>query len=397
MFGAAAAGGFATIPQSSFNYRTVGVNLEITPRVTYEGESRARALASRAARSAQNVDVAGQGVPSFTSRKVTTQLRLREGESKLLAGLIGEDEQRQSLSGFPGLIRRSRLQAVALRATKRACKNTDIVMLITPHIVRTHELTSKDLGSIYIGTQQNVGLGGPPPLIAPQGEARRRSAALPPAQRLDTVPNQPPNIPPGGVANAWWRSADQPAGAARHVAGARHGHAGRDAARARAAATAAGRTAAPGAGAVRRTPSPNYRRRSDDRRASRPVTPAAPSRRHRARRPASRAADRRGVAGDAGADHRVAARDGVPRRRRALHGAGVDQQRVARLGRHADGDLQPGRAARAHGAGRHVHAAGRRDRVVHAAHRCRRPAASTSRSRGPVIRPARRARGCWRR
>jgi len=42
-------------------------------------------------------------------------------------------------------------------------KNTDIVMLITPHIVRTHELTSTDLGSIYIGTQQNVGLGGPPP------------------------------------------------------------------------------------------------------------------------------------------------------------------------------------------------------------------------------------------
>ena len=38
VFGAAAAGGFATIPQSSFNYRKVGVNLDITPRVTYEGE-----------------------------------------------------------------------------------------------------------------------------------------------------------------------------------------------------------------------------------------------------------------------------------------------------------------------------------------------------------------------
>ena len=60
---------------------------------------------------------------------------------------------------------------------------TDIVMLLTPHIVRTHELTADDLSPIYIGTQQNLGLGGPPPLIAPApdepvpsvGKGRRRS------------------------------------------------------------------------------------------------------------------------------------------------------------------------------------------------------------------------------
>ena len=33
-------------------------------------------------------------------------------------------------------------------------------MLLTPHIVRTHELTAEDLAPIYIGTQQNVGLAG---------------------------------------------------------------------------------------------------------------------------------------------------------------------------------------------------------------------------------------------
>ena len=38
VFGAAAAGGFATIPQSSYTYRPVGVIVEVTPRVTYEGE-----------------------------------------------------------------------------------------------------------------------------------------------------------------------------------------------------------------------------------------------------------------------------------------------------------------------------------------------------------------------
>ena len=38
VFGAAAPGGFASMPQSSFNYSPVGVNIEMTPRVTYEGE-----------------------------------------------------------------------------------------------------------------------------------------------------------------------------------------------------------------------------------------------------------------------------------------------------------------------------------------------------------------------
>ena len=40
-------------------------------------------------------------------------------------------------------------------------------MLLTPHIVRTHELTAADLAPIFIGTQSNIGLSGPPPLIAP--------------------------------------------------------------------------------------------------------------------------------------------------------------------------------------------------------------------------------------
>ena len=47
------------------------------------------------------MNIAGQNLPSFGSRKVTTRLRLREGESNLLAGLLREDERR-ALRGFPG-------------------------------------------------------------------------------------------------------------------------------------------------------------------------------------------------------------------------------------------------------------------------------------------------------
>ncbi len=58
-------------------------------------------------------------------------------------------------------------------ATSDEISQTDIVMLMTPHIVRTHELTVEDLAPIYIGTQQNVGLTGPPPLIRAAGRGRR--------------------------------------------------------------------------------------------------------------------------------------------------------------------------------------------------------------------------------
>ena len=162
VFGAAVAGGFASIPQSSFTYRSVGVNIEMTPRVTYEGDIRLE-LSVESSALGPNISVAGQDVPSFSSRKVTTTIRLREGESNLLAGLL-RDDQRKTLTGFPGIMRMPILRSL-FGQTQDEISQSDIVMLLTPHIVRTHELTAEDLAPIFIGTQSNVGLAGPPPLI----------------------------------------------------------------------------------------------------------------------------------------------------------------------------------------------------------------------------------------
>ncbi len=41
-------------------------------------------------------------------------------------------------------------------ANDNTIKQTDIVMLLTPRIIRTHELTADDLSPIYIGTQSNM-------------------------------------------------------------------------------------------------------------------------------------------------------------------------------------------------------------------------------------------------
>ena len=196
VFGAAASGGFANIPQSSFNYRSVGVILEVTPRVTYDGEIILELLVENSTLGG-SIEVAGQSVPTFGARKVTTKLRLREGESNLLAGLLRERD-RKDLRGFPGLLRLPVFKQF-LSDNDQQIEQTDIVMLLTPHIVRTHELTADDLAPIYIGTQQNVGLSGPPPLIAPAPDVPAPNA---PAAARRTSPGAPaPGLPRPPVAS----------------------------------------------------------------------------------------------------------------------------------------------------------------------------------------------------
>ncbi|MGE3190555.1 MAG: cohesin domain-containing protein, partial [Vicinamibacterales bacterium] len=137
----------------------------------------------------QDPNIAGQNLPAFTSRKVETRLRLRDGESNLIAGLLREDERR-TLRGFPGIMRLPILRQL-FADNDTNIRQTDIVMLLTPRIVRTHELTAADLSPIYIGTQGNMALGGPPPLIQVGGGADAAGAA-PAAQAPATAPGGAP-------------------------------------------------------------------------------------------------------------------------------------------------------------------------------------------------------------
>jgi general secretion pathway protein D len=182
-----AQGGANVNPLTSFNYKPVGVNITMTPRVTFEGEI-ILDLEVESSTIGRDVNIAGQNLPSFGSRKVKTKLRLRDGESNLLAGLLREDERR-SLQGLPGIVRVPILRQL-FAANNTLIAQTDIVMLLTPRVVRSHELSQQDVSPIYIGTQQNLGLGGPPPLIA--GPPPPDDQTAPPAQ---PAPGAPPGAP----------------------------------------------------------------------------------------------------------------------------------------------------------------------------------------------------------
>ncbi len=188
-----AAGGASANPLTSYGYRTLGIIVNMTPtRVTYEGDILLDITIENSARG-QDINIAGQNLPSFFTRKVETKLRLRDGESNLLAGLLREDERR-SLTGFPGILRLPIVRQL-FSNNESNIKQTDIVMLLTPRIVRTHELRASDMSPIYIGTQSNMSLGGPPPVIG--GDSEPPAAAPPPPGVAPVPPVVTPGAPAG--------------------------------------------------------------------------------------------------------------------------------------------------------------------------------------------------------
>jgi general secretion pathway protein D len=146
-----------------------------------------------------DVIVAGQALPSFTNRQVQTFLRLRDGESNLIAGLLRESD-RKAMTGFPGIGNIPILRSL-FGSTQTTVEQTDIVVLITPRIIRTHELGVDDLRPVYVGSQRNFGLTGPPPLIAPPDTPPVANPAGGAAQGQVPAPSatsssQQPSVPP---------------------------------------------------------------------------------------------------------------------------------------------------------------------------------------------------------
>jgi len=171
-----AQGGANFNPLTSFTYRPVGVTVQMTPRVSIEGDIQIK-LMIESSNLGAGITIAGQELPSFGSRRVETDLRLREGESTLLAGLL-QEQQRRQLSGLPWVMHLPVIKQL-FSANDNSIQQSDVVMLLTPRIVRSREFTASDLGPIYIGTQSNLGLSGPPPLIGATPEPGQAGAAAP--------------------------------------------------------------------------------------------------------------------------------------------------------------------------------------------------------------------------
>jgi general secretion pathway protein D len=147
-FSPIAAGGVNQQAITSFEYKNVGVNIDITPRVHHDGEV---TLALKIDISA--VGPAGfQGLPTFNSRTVTSTIRLKDGETNILAGLISDNERR-SLDGIPGLSSLPVLGRI-FSHNKNEGQETDIVMTLTPHVLQRPAFTADELRSFQLGSAE---------------------------------------------------------------------------------------------------------------------------------------------------------------------------------------------------------------------------------------------------
>ena len=135
VFAPIAAGGVQTQPITSFNYENIGVNIDITPRTHHDDDV---SLAVRI--EVSNVSGVGfQNLPTFGTRLINTVIRLKDGETNMLAGLIRDDE-REVLAGIPGLERPARRRAACSRTITSETQQTDIILTLTPRIVRVLDL-----------------------------------------------------------------------------------------------------------------------------------------------------------------------------------------------------------------------------------------------------------------
>ncbi|HSD67395.1 MAG TPA: secretin N-terminal domain-containing protein [Vicinamibacteria bacterium] len=183
-FTAIATGGIAQQPITSFEYKNVGVNIDITPRAHHDGEVSLQLKLEISA-----VGAAGyQGLPTFNSRTVNSTIRLRDGETNILAGLI-LDNERRGLTGVPGLASIPFIGHLFAK-NKEEAQQTDIVMTLTPHIIRRTEIDERDLRSFLVGGEASPYVFETPPVTTP---------TPPPAQapeRPRIEPIRPPSATP---------------------------------------------------------------------------------------------------------------------------------------------------------------------------------------------------------
>jgi general secretion pathway protein D len=194
-FAPIATGGINQQPITSFQYEDIGVNIDITPRTHHDDDV---SLALKIEISSVSGDGFG-GLPTFANRSISTVIRLRDGETNLLAGLIRDDE-REVMSGVPGL---SDIPFVGrlFAHTRRETQETDIVLTLTPRITRTLDLSESDLRPFLVGRDGDTGAAIELPLqpqtppLQPQPQEQPPAPQPPPA--IGPILPPAPQPPPG--------------------------------------------------------------------------------------------------------------------------------------------------------------------------------------------------------
>ncbi|HXG59204.1 MAG TPA: secretin N-terminal domain-containing protein [Thermoanaerobaculia bacterium] len=177
---------------TSFQYQDVGIKVSMEPRVHHNREVTLK-MTIEVSNPGITVEFAGQKQPSFQTRTIESTIRLKDGETNFLAGLIQSNKE-DSANQTP-ILGELPIIGKLFSSNHRAENRTDLILTMTPHIIRIPDITEDDLAPMWVGTTNNLTFRG----LSPRVESP--TPIDPFAQRAPQV-DQFGNTPPPAAAPA---------------------------------------------------------------------------------------------------------------------------------------------------------------------------------------------------
>ena len=193
--GAGGAGIVNPLVNTQFQYIDVGVNVDITPRIHPNHEISLKVKVEVSSVTGR-VNIGGIEQPIISQRVIDHDVRMQEGEVNVLGGLI-ERTETKSLTGWPGLARIPLLRYF-FSGENVEKEESEILIVLVPHIVRLPSIVAANLRSLAAGTETNVQVRKESDGQAPQVPAPGQPQAPPPPAAQPT----PTPTPGAGAAGA---------------------------------------------------------------------------------------------------------------------------------------------------------------------------------------------------
>jgi len=187
------------VSSQTVQYIDAGLKLEVEPNISVSGDVTIK-LSLNVGSIGDRVTASGGAGESVAfrvgTRMTTTQLRLHDGETQVLAGLI-DDQDRKNISKIPGIGNIPILgRLFSEKATDKT--KTEIILSITPHIIRERKVQPASQAEFWIGSEGQTGrrsaspafANGASPFIVPK-------PAAPPVPKEERPQNLNIPLPPG--------------------------------------------------------------------------------------------------------------------------------------------------------------------------------------------------------
>ena len=140
---------------ASVSYLDIGLKLDVEPVIGLDNDVTIRVAMEVSNLLRQVTGPAGSLAYQVGTRVTSTSLRLADGETQVISGLIN-DEDRRSSAGVPGLATLPVVGALfGLNSTTRT--KTEVVLLITPRILRVLNLPDAAITRMPGGTDASPG------------------------------------------------------------------------------------------------------------------------------------------------------------------------------------------------------------------------------------------------